>query len=183
MHFLYFFINPWPVSKMLAKPHTLTQASYIKERELSDSPHSSGFIACFPSTTEGEKQEDKGGQTPGSHTPTYTKKERQLPLSIWQSHGYDTRIAQAHTHTINTSCSALFWKTFTISRLKLKWTALWQTRTRLREVTRWVHFNSRALKENFCHRCVSFLCFHVEICIVALYICQSNIRVIILYLV
>lgn len=92
---------------MLAKTHTLPQASYIKERELSDYPHSSGFSACFPSTTEGEKQEDKGGRTPGSHTPTYTKKERQLPLSIWQSHGYDTRIAQAHTRTLSTQAAPL----------------------------------------------------------------------------
>lgn len=92
---------------MLAKPHTLIQSSYIKERELSDYPHFSGFIACFPSTAEGEKQEDKGGRTPGSYTPTYTKKERQLPLSIWQSHGYDTRIAQAHMHPLSTQAAPL----------------------------------------------------------------------------
>jgi len=101
--------------------NTLTLASNTKEQDLSDYPHSSGFIFYFPSTTEGEKQGDKEWGTPGSHTPTYTKKERQLPLSIWQSHGYDTRIAQAHTHThsINTSCFALFRQTFTISRFKL----------------------------------------------------------------
>lgn len=167
----------------VGQKHTLTKASYTREQELSDYPHSSGFIFCFPSTTEGEKQEEKEWGTPGSHTPTYTKKERQLPLSIWQSWIWHPNYAGAHTHTVSTQAATLSSERPLLFHA-LNWSELHYSRLALSSAeTHWVHFNSRALKENFCHRCVSFLCFHVDICIVALYICQSNSRVIILYLV
>lgn len=164
------------VSIMLAKKHTL------KNKSLATILIPQALSFAFPAQLKERNRKIKSEEHLG-RTPPRTQKKKDSCLFPYGSHGYDTRIAQAHTHTVSTQAASLSSERPSLFHA-LNWSELHYSRLALSSAeTHWVHFNSRALKENFCRRCVSFLCFHVDICIVALYICQSNSRVIILYLV
>lgn len=96
---------------------------------------------AFPAQLKERNRKIKSEEHLG-RTPPRTQKKKDSCLFPYGSHGYDTRIAQAYTHTVSTQAASLSSERPSLFHA-LNWSELHYSRLALSSAeTHWVHFNS-----------------------------------------